>query len=370
MATQDSWYFTCVCVCCMSLSWWLSCPHPHIHPLTHPQIHTAVCYVCGWQCDSWLMASADYCTTTPQPASYTHTRTLSATTQLATVCVLPPSLQTSRSALRQGKTTHTHTHSSLLRSHIFWKGETRREQQQDSDAFFVLCNRIVVRSSRHFRDFLPRAESCFKDIWSIVAAKGICTISEPANRGRQKLGRRKKALDLCKEFWKQANMQWKWGSEKAGAMPKATSLKTLWQQLIPWALSMLSLHLWVTTAKAMENLRLSFQDLDATGPSDCADSALSICNINHIQCGGIQPGELSSNRHIAQRNHSPSGGEREAENSGMNKWWGREWEKEGSSQTGWPTFNTVWSHRQREKEKQRERVGWRKQAEMGSEMMR
>lgn len=79
------------------------------------------------------MAWADCCTTIPQPAGYTrahsqrHTlATLSATTQLATVCVLPSSLlQASRSALRQGKPTHTlsHTHtSSLLHSHIFWKG--------------------------------------------------------------------------------------------------------------------------------------------------------------------------------------------------------------------------------------------------------
>lgn len=54
---------------------------------------------------------------------------------------------------------------------------------------------------------------------------------------------------------------------------------------------------------------LSSQDIDAAGPCDCADSPLFARSVNHIQRGGIQPGELSSSRHAAQTNHSPSGGE-------------------------------------------------------------
>ncbi|GAA6219242.1 uncharacterized [Lates japonicus] len=90
---------------------------------------------------------------------------------------------------------------------------------------------------------------------------------------------------------------------------------------------MLSLHLRATADKVMEISPLSIQDIDAAGPCDCADSALSICNINHIQYSGIQPGELSSNRQPAQRNCSPSGGEGEAENCGMNE--RRERDREG-----------------------------------------
>lgn len=123
-------------------------------------------------CDSWidglvrlLPPCCDY-PTTHNTHRHTHPRTqalvaLSATTQLATVCVLPSSLlQASRSALRQGKPAHTlscarahtRTHSSLLHSHIFFWGreEMRREQRQGGVALFASSHscRAAVKSGR------------------------------------------------------------------------------------------------------------------------------------------------------------------------------------------------------------------------------
>lgn len=108
-----------------------------------------------------LMAWSDCWPTMLQLASYTQAlATLSATTQLATVCVLPSSLlQASRSALRQGKPTHTlscahtHTHTLLaapLPYFFFGREEMRREQRQGGVALFASSHscRAAVKSSR------------------------------------------------------------------------------------------------------------------------------------------------------------------------------------------------------------------------------
>lgn len=136
---------------------------------------------------------------------------------------------------------------------------------------------------------------------------------------------RKRNLDLCGGFWKRANMQRSKGlfldeNKKAGAMPKVSPcplLKTVLQQLGLWLCSVSTCML--LGIKHWKSLHW-FQDIDAAGPYNCADPPLSICNINHIQYSGIQPGKLSDNRLPAQTNCSPGGGEEEAGNDGLNGW--------------------------------------------------
>lgn len=150
------------------------------------------------------------CTTKLQPASYTHTRTYthslntfcqSATTELATVCVLPPSLlQASRSALRQAGEADTHSHTHTLFSAplpYFLEGERRGASKS--------------KTAQHFSYF--QTEGCCKNppdvsgisllllkvvpkrFGSIVVAKGICT-TQPASQltDTQKVGRQKKGI--------------------------------------------------------------------------------------------------------------------------------------------------------------------------------
>lgn len=73
------------------------------------------------------------------------TWTLSATTQLATVCVSPPSLlQASRSALRQGKPTHTLTHNLPCSTPIFLDGKRRGERKTNTGTTFYICYKIEL----------------------------------------------------------------------------------------------------------------------------------------------------------------------------------------------------------------------------------
>lgn len=115
-----------------------------------------------------------------QPSSSTqfnHSFCQSATTELATVCVLPPSLlQASRTALRQAGEADTHTHHSTPR--FFGRGEKRSKQSLDITTIFLrflmeTCCKIQKYLSK-ISVFLPCAESCFKEARSIILTKGIC----------------------------------------------------------------------------------------------------------------------------------------------------------------------------------------------------
>lgn len=174
------------------------------------------------------MAWSDCRPTTLQLASYTHRHshtqalaTLSATTQLATVCVLPSSLlQASRSALRQGKPTHTlsrthtHTHTPRCSTPIFFFGreEMRREQRQGGVALFASSHscRAAVKSGR------PQISQGFRcSVLKVVSKRfgapslkrgNMQQIGKPEPGETHKiLGSRKRDLDLCGGFWKRAN---------------------------------------------------------------------------------------------------------------------------------------------------------------------
>lgn len=174
------------CLSGWSLRWWLLCSHPLTHPLTLPLMHEAVCFDCAWQ---WVMADWQpqmiFVLLKLQPSSSTqfnHSFCQSATTELATVCVLPPSLlQASRTALRQAGEADTHTHHSTPR--FFGRGEKRSKQSLDITTIFLRflmesCCKIQKYLSK-ISVFLPRAESCFKEARSIILTKGICT-TQPA----------------------------------------------------------------------------------------------------------------------------------------------------------------------------------------------
>lgn len=82
---------------------------------THAPTNARGClfWLCLTVSDGWLTASADFCATKTaaiQLHTIHHSFCQSATTELATVCVLPPSLlQASRTALRQAGEAHTLT---------------------------------------------------------------------------------------------------------------------------------------------------------------------------------------------------------------------------------------------------------------------
>lgn len=218
-----------------------------------------------------MMAWSDCRPTSLQLASYTHRHshtqalaTLSATTQLATVCVLPSSLlQASRSALRQGKPTHTlsrtHTHSHRHTPRcstprfFFGREEMRREQRQGGVALFASSHscRAAVKSGR------PQISQGFRcSVLKVVSKRfgapslkrgNMQQIGEPEPGETHKiLGSRKRDLDLCGGFWKRANFFFLFfvlflhGKTKAGATPevlRCSSSKTLLQLLTPWALT-------------------------------------------------------------------------------------------------------------------------------------
>lgn len=277
------------------------------------------------------MAPFDCCTATPQPVGYTHIhihthadrdthgQTLSAITQLATVCVLLPSLlQASRSALRQGKQTHTHTHYLPRSTPIFFgREETRREQMQGSAAFFA-SEELLLNPDFQADDsgisFLA-LKVLSKIFGSIIITKGICSTRQDCRP--MKIRKEKRNLDLCTGFWRRQTCdvpqlfglfllddeeRRQEGCQRFPASPKNTPTATESTGLSVSQPPPVCHHCW-----SHRNLTLSFQDIDAAGPGDCAESVEWTA-----VCSGIQPGELSSSRHKAQTS-SPSRGGREGE---------------------------------------------------------
>lgn len=142
--------------------------------------------------------------------THTHTQalaTLSATTQLATVCVLPSSLlQASRSALRQGKPTHTlsYTHTLLAAPlpYFFGREEMRREQRQGGVALFASSHscRAAVKSGRLQ---ISQGFHCF--VLKVVSKRfGVSSLKRgkmQQNRRNQNLERRTKFLGVARGTW-------------------------------------------------------------------------------------------------------------------------------------------------------------------------
>lgn len=144
-------------------------------------------------------------------------------------------------------------------------------------------------------------------------------LGEPASRDTQKLGGRKRDLDLCEGFLEACehamfhlSFFFPDGNKKPRATPEVFPLLFFENSFAapdPVGCIYADSPPVRCHQESNRNQPLSSQDIDAARPCDCADSPLFIRSINHIQRSGIQPGELSSSRHTAQTNHSPSGGE-------------------------------------------------------------
>lgn len=175
--------FVClfVCLCCSN---WLSCP-PICTPSRSPlntQGYSLWRTVCKSVMNDWWLHS----TAAPRHPSRLHTHTYTHTythacrqrhTRANTFChhTVSNSLRfasltsTSQSLCTAAgeADTHSHTLSSPLHSHIFWKGRDEERANARQRRVFRLWGTAVESRlpGRRFGDFFPCAESSFKDFW-------------------------------------------------------------------------------------------------------------------------------------------------------------------------------------------------------------
>ncbi len=213
----------CVCVCAHACVYvcvwglWVDCHvHTHYTPShsptnTHSYLFVKLRVTVS---DSGMMASADCSTATLQSPYHANTHAHRHTQTHSHIHFLPVCHHRVSNSLRFASLTspsqslctaagrgsrHTLTHTLLCSTPIFFgREETRSEQKQDSTAFFRFFDgELLLKFRQTFQGFC--AESCFKEIRSIVITEGICT-TRPASQPRdtQKVGRQN---SQCGPMW-------------------------------------------------------------------------------------------------------------------------------------------------------------------------